>query len=636
MRSVFPYLALAGLLGAIGWAVSFGTLPPADFSFCNESEIKTIDPAIVTGQPEGRVIRGLFEGLVNWHPEDLHPIPGVADRWTISDDRLTYRFHIRPDAQWSDGSPVTSEDFVYSFRRFLHPATGAEYAYQLHYVRGARDFNHARVKVGESVEIELYKRPENALPDAPGVIVRGRLVDVEPPLPDNNDEPADDHAVEESESEADDIKRTYTVEIDGRMRRFRQREDERAEPSPDGGENYRWLLPDFEEVAIRAPDPATLIIELENPTPYFLTLTGFYPLFPVNRECVETHPFPSWTKPENLVCNGPYILESRRIRDRVRLRKNPYYWDRDNIHFETVDALAIESLTTALNMYLTGQLDYIPQVPATVVPTLLEQDRVDFNPTPYLGTYYYRINTTRPPLDNPLVRRALSRAIDREEIVTRVTRAGQLPGHSFVPPGLAGYEQALCEGYDPEEAKRLLAEAGYPGGRGFPANLEIMYNTHEMHKSIAELIQSQWKRVLGIDVKLQNQEWAAYLSHQRQLQYSVCRAAWIGDYPDPNTFLDMFVSDGANNQTGWGNAEYDRLIEAAAREAEPEARMALLHDAEEILMDELPIIPVYYYVSTFMVKPYVEGFYPNIQDVHPLQGMRIDTDKKRLAIESLR
>ena len=627
-RNVFPIAILMMLFVSLLWAVSFSTLPPADYTFSNNTEIKTIDPAIVTGAPEGRVIRGLFEGLVNWDPKNLHPVPGVAESWEISDDQLTYTFNIRDEARWSDGTEMTAADFVYSFRRFLHPKTAAEYAYQLFYVDRARDYTEANIKIGDRVEIELQEKPEGALPDAAGITLHGTLVAVEPPLP-----PVDENS-ETSAVEEENVRRTYTVEIEGRRRLFRKQNNATHGMAADGTENYAWLLLDFNEVGIHATGQRELVITLKNPTHYFLSLLGFYPLFPVNRTCVESHPFPAWTKPENLVCNGPFLLESRRIRDRIRMVKNPLYWNRENVHFNIVDILAVQSETTALNMYLTGQLDRVTQVPATVTPELLAEDRPDFQPTPFFGTYYYRCNTTRPPLDNPLVRKALSMAIDRREIVDKVTKAGQTPSLSFVPPGVEGYTRANCEGFNPEGARRMLAKAGYAGGRGFSTTFQIMYNTNEVHKAVAELIQSQWKKHLGIDVKLQNQEWAVYLSNTRQMKYWVARAAWIGDYLDPNTFLDMFVTDGANNQTGWSKKQYDQLIDSATRERDRNKRMRMLHDAERILMDELPVIPIYNYVTTGMVRPYVKGFYPNVQDVHPYVGMKIDQEQKRRVLKA--
>jgi oligopeptide transport system substrate-binding protein len=233
------------------------------------------------------------------------------------------------------------------------------------------------------------------------------------------------------------------------------------------------------------------------------------------------------------------------------------------------------------------------------------------------------LNTTRPPLDDRRVRHALSMAIDREEIVRVGTGAGEIPARSLVPPYLPEYRQQPTEGYGPVRAPVLLREAGYPEGRGFP-KLEIHYNTHEQHQAIAELVRKQWQRELGINVSLRNEEWGSYLDTQQQMKYSVSRRAWGGDYLDPNTFLNMYITDGDNNKTGFSNPEYDRLIDEAAKEVDETKRMDMLQQAERILMDELPIIPIFFYVSRNMVRPQIRGFYNNLQDDHPLRALRID------------
>ena len=603
MRRFAPYILIALAVAALVWAVSFGTLPPADLTFCNGDEIKTVDPAIVTGQPEGRIIRCIFEGLVSWDPKTLEPIPGQAQRWTISDDKLTYTFYIRKDAVWSNGEPVTADDIVWSMRRFLHPTTAAEYAYEWWYIEGAEKYTAMDVQPGDPVELEPPVDSPGTLPFDFDRVIRGTLKKIE------------DHG----ES------KVYVVNIDGKTRRFCKK------AAAANSEDYRWLTYDFRRVHIRAVDKRTVEIRLIHPTPYFLNLMGFYPIFPVNPRCVKQHGYPKWTKPENIVTNGPFRLKSRRIRDRIRMEKSPTYWDRDAVRLKLIDALAVKSYTTMLNLYMTGQADWISTVPGEVVQDLLKRKQGDFRPEPYLGTYYYRLNVRKGPLGDARVRRALAMSIDRREIVEKITKAGQVPAYSFVPANIAkftDYVPATCEPYDVEKARALLAEAGFPGGKGFP-KLSILYNSSEAHQSIAELIQSQWKRALGIDIGLQNQEWAAFLSSVRQGDYDIGRAAWIGDYVDPNTFLDMFVTDGANNQTGWSDPEYDRLIEAAQWETDETRRMAMFQEAETILMREMPIIPVYYYVSQSMVRPYVKGFYKNIQDVHPLKKVWIDEEEKR-------
>jgi len=542
IRSVLPPVLLALPLVAAVWALSRSTLPPADFTFNNGTEVATLDPAVVTGVPEGRVLRAIFEGLTIKDPATLEPLPGMAESWTISEDKLTYTFKIREDAYWTNGDQFTAHDFVYSWKRFLDPRTAAEYAYQLKYVEGARAWS-------ETID-------ENGSP-------------------------------------------TLSFE---------------------------------DTVGIRALDDFTLEVVLEKPTEFFIQLTGFYPLFPVNRRNIEEAQakYPGdawkleWLKPENIVTNGPYRVAFRRVNDRIRLEKFEDYWDAEAIAFESIDALAVENYMTGLNLYLQGDAQWLDVVPTTLVPRLLPRE--DYTPQPYFGTYFYRVNVTREPFDDPRVRRALALTIDRKRITEKITKSGQIPWYSFVPFGMPGYEYAemACES-DPDsaeytaqfeadcrEAARLLAEAGYgPGLEPLPT-IEILYNTSEAHRDIAEVVADSWQRNLGMTAKLLNQEWKVYLGSQTALDYDVSRSAWIGDYLDPNTFLDLFLSDGANNKTGWGNERYDELIYAAKKEADPAQRFEYFREAEAILMAELPVIPIYSYVTQNMLNPRVGGFPGNL------------------------
>lgn len=607
-RTLFGWGMLVLLLTGIGWATMGTSLPPADFTFNNGTEVRSVDPAIVNGSPEQRVVTALFEGLTRWHPETLEPMPGLAESWEISDDLLTYTFHMRESARWSDGTPVTADDIHYSMRRFLGPRTFAEYAFQAWYIKNARRYSQGGtgIEPGDAVEVEL-NLPVDAINTLRGQLLHGKLI-----------------ATEES---AKNDGRVFVVDIDGLEQRFRPGDDQvAAEQSPPGGQRWcRQVLLDFREVGVEVLDPLTLRMTLEAPTPFFLKLTGYYPLFPVNRKCVETYGSPQWTKPENIVNNGPFNIEFRRIRDRIRFVRSETYWNRDQVKLGIVDALAVESYTTSLNLFMTGVVDWIELPPAAALRILLQEDppRDDLNPAPFLGIYYYMLNTTRKPLDDLRVRKALSLALDREEITSKLLAAGEIPCLSLVPPSIEGYQAQESFPEDADEARRLMAEAGFPEGKGFP-RMDILYNTSEAHQAIAELIRNQWQRELGITVKTRNEEWASYLSSQRQKQYNVSRRAWIGDYADPNTFLDMFVTDGEQNNTGWSNAEYDRLIREAGREENPAKRFRLLEKAERILMDDLPILPIYFYVSKNMVKPYVRGFYNNIQNVHPLWAIWID------------
>ena len=523
---------------AIGFAAALAAGcggEPADFTYVCGAEPETLDPALMTGALEHRIATAIFEGLTTQHPETLEPLPGMAESWTVSPDKLTYTFTLRPNARWTDGSPVRAADFVWSWQRVLEPATASEYAYQLYYIKGAKAYFEAG---------------------------QAHLKDPKTPAP------------------------------------------------------------DFGAVGISAVDERTLVVTLENPTPYFLGLTAFMTYLPVNAACVEAHGS-GWTRPANIVSNGPYRLTSWRFNDRIRLTKNPDYWNAGQVQSETIDILPIEDVTAAYAAYEEGKVDFITTVPLKLVPPLIESGRTDFHVSPFLATYFYRFNCTRKPFDDVRVRRAFAMAIDKKEITEHVTRGGQVPTNAYCPAGLPGYTPPEGIAFDPEAARRLLRSA-YPDPATFPP-VKLLYNTSENHKGIAVVVQAQLKKNLGVKVELVNQEWKVYLHTVNELDYDIARGGWIGDYVDPNTFLDMFVTGGGNNRTGWSSADYDRLIDEARREPDAAARLALLRRAEAILVDDqVPIVPIYTYVVQNMYRNTVHGIYPNLLNLHPLQYIRVE------------
>jgi oligopeptide transport system substrate-binding protein len=630
---------LLGLLllatGAVAWTMHSQRLPKADFTFVNGTEIKSVDPQAITGQPEGRIVHALYEGLCNWNPETLDPTPGVAERWDISPDGRVYTFHLRAAARWSDATPVTAGDFVYSFRRLLDPETAADYTSQLWYLKNARKYTlgEAELAPGDLVEIELHARPAGALPFARRRLVYGKLQEILPSAtgaPTLADQAKPTSSGEATAKNAAPINthhpalpgRVFVVKIEGTEQRFRETATADLPLLP-GEQACRRVLLDFRTVGVEAIDARTLRVTLENPTPYFLSLTGFYPLFPVQQKCLETHGEPNWTRPENLVSNGAYRLAFRRVRDLIRLEKSKTYWNRANVKLRTIDALAIESQTTALSLYTTGEVDWLPGIPPTVIAPLMKERGDDLHLGNSFQTAFFRCNTTRKPLDDVRVRRALALAIDRHEIIRTITQAGETPAFSLVPPGVKDYPPQATFEYDLETARRLLAEAGYPGGRGFP-RIGILYNENEGNAALAQLLQAQWRQKLGIDISLQQEEWSSFLARARRGDYTIVRGGWIGDYRDPNTFLELFATDSPNNQTGWGNPRYDELLAAAEREVDAAKRWQFFREAEQILGREMPILPINFSISKNLVKPYVKGFYPNAMDTHPLDALSID------------
>lgn len=389
-------------------------------------------------------------------------------------------------------------------------------------------------------------------------------------------------------------------------------------------------ISDFAKVGARAPDPATLVIELNQPTPYFLSLLTHYTWWPVHPPTIEKHGgmterISEWTKPENFVGNGPFTLESWRINSSLYAKKNPLYRAPDavwlnGVHFLPIQADAEERAFRAGHLHLTSTV--LPHRIAWYRKNMPERMRFDTA----LGVYYYMLNTARKPLDDPRVRKALAYSINRELITEHVLKAGQKPAYHFTPPNTGGgYSSETRLPYDPELARKLLAEAGYPNGEGFPG-FEILYNTSESHRSIAVAIQQMWNKELGIDVSLYNQEWKVYLSTRESGDFDILRAAWFGDYDDPNTFLSLGETDNGNNHTNWSHPEYDALLEKAAIEEDPIERFEIFQQAEAILIEELPVIPIYFYVTSRLIHPSVVGWHANILDYHPYQSVRlIDT-----------
>ena len=380
-------------------------------------------------------------------------------------------------------------------------------------------------------------------------------------------------------------------------------------------------IDNFDQVGFRILDNWSLQITLTNPTPYFLSLLNHYSWFPVPISTIQKYgPVlergSRWTKLGRYVGNGPFTLEEWRLNDRVRVKRSATYWDAQNVRLNEIVFHTIDSNDIEERAFRSGQLHVTDSMPINRIDRYRREHPEFLRIDPYLGTYFYRVNVTRPVLNNRLVRRAFAMAIDRQSIVDRVTRGAQLPASCFTPPNTAGYTCESSIPYDVDLARKTLAQAGYPDGRGLPP-IEILFNTSENHKLIAEAVQQMWRQNLNAAATLVNQEEKVYFDSRRQMNYQVIRSTWIGDYVDPNSFLDLWVTNGANNQTGWSNTDYDRLIGEASQTGDQVARYAAFQKAEAILLEDAPILPVYFYTHAFLIRPSVKGWYPTILDHHP-------------------
>ena len=377
-----------------------------------------------------------------------------------------------------------------------------------------------------------------------------------------------------------------------------------------------------EEVGINVIDEKTLEVTLETPTAYFPQLLAFTTYVPLREDIVSANPEGWATNPETYVSNGPFKLVQWDMKDQLVFEKNENYWDKDSVKLESLTFKLVTDDTTAYSELKAGNFDMVNSVPTYEIEPGIEEGLVHVNPK--LGNYYFAINVgkqdtlsedVKEVLNNKLVRQALNLAIDRQEIIDNVGKAEQIPAYSFVPQGITdenGNDFASKEYYDPSDmegniakAKELLKEAGYENGNGIPT-IELMYNSEGAHKDICQIIQQNWEEI-GVNVELTNQEWAVFLNTRQQGDYQIARHGWIGDYIDPMTFLDLWVTGGGNNDCGFSNARYDELIAAAKVETDSAKRLEMLREAEDILMDEMPILPIYYYTTVTAANENVKG-----------------------------
>jgi oligopeptide transport system substrate-binding protein len=489
----------------------------------NRAEPADLDPETITTYTDDHIAYALFEGLTKLDAKTSAAVPDLAESWDVSPDGKTYTFHLRPEARWSDGTPVTAEDFVYSFHRILSPAFGSLYSYMLWPLKNAEAFNTGKVT-------------------------------------------------------------------------------------------------DFSTVGVKALNAVTLQVSLEKPTPYLPALATHNTWLPVQKATIEKfgrmdEKGTRWTRAGNLVGNGAFLLKEWTPNARIVVVKNPLYWDAANTRLNRIEFFPLERSDIEDLNFRSGQLHTTYGLPMAKVAAYRLHKPVDFRVDPVLADFFLFMNVSRPPLDNPKVRLALACGVDRDALMRDVTYGVYLPVRCLTAPNCGGY---TCRTQIPDDfakARQLLAEAGYPGGRGLPS-MEVQTGQDEVSLRLIEAIQAMWVKELGVHITIAQMETKTLYQNQQTKDYSIGLSGWQADYADPNTFLGTMVTGGGNNYAGWSNKEFDRLIEEAANTADNARRMEIFQKAEAILLGDTPIVPIYVQPNVYAINPAVRGWTTTVVGFH--------------------
>ena len=603
--------------------------------YVSGSEPQSLDPQVPTGQPEARVLMAFFDGLVEYHPKSMEAIPAIAESWEVSEDGTEYLFHLRKNATFSNGQPIKAGDFVYTFRRALSPELAAENAYLAYYVKYAEPYNSGYSFVKDKNGHFLHESDLE-----PGADPAAEA----PVKPDNFGADTEFHR------KMDEPMRV-TVPSDEKSRTKALEKNPQLKAAIDGKD----LVPvTAEDVGYEAVDDYTFRIKLLQPAPYFLGLLAHQYFRVVHPPTVEKFGT-QWTKPENIVTSGAYRLQAHRPYDEIIGVKDPTYWDAANVHLDRIEFYPLDEQTTMLNLYKAGRIDatYNHTVPSGWIENV-KSYKDEYLLFPEASIEYYAMNTTRAPMNDIKVRQAFALAVDREALAK--FRKTVKPLVDFTPEGIfPRYEEARTKVYgdllkknnippeqwkkrvfDPERARKLLGEAGFPvqqQGSGwtcptFPFDkVNVMYNTSESNKAIAEFLQAQWKQNLGIQVPINNMEWKTFLPTTKALEYGgFARRGWVADYMDPFTYLALFYSAKNDSSTGWHDPKYDKLLDDANKLNDPNARLEKLAEAEFLVMSQQIVIPLSTSGTNWIKKPYVRGLYPNAGTVHAWKFVYIERD----------
>lgn len=495
----------------------------------NSAEPASLDPQVATGVVESNIIRSLFEGLCVEDPRiDGSSVPGVAESWSANDDFTVWTFKLRESNQWSDGTPLTAEDFIFSYKRVLLPKFGAKYAGLLYLIKGSEDFNKGKTT-------------------------------------------------------------------------------------------------DFNTVGVKALDDYTLEISLKAPTPFLPELTKHYTWFPVPKHAIlregpidKKHT--NWTDYGKIVSNGPFKLKKWTFNYLIEVDRNPKYWDHENVKLNGIQFLPVSNFYTENRMFAAKQLHVTSTIPSEMIEYSKKNFAKNVRQETYLSSKFLRCHV-HGKLKDVRVREAISLAMPREDIVENLLKGGQKASYSLTPP-FGDYAPPKVSTFNLQRAKELMAEAGYPDGKGFP-EIDILTTKSESNVKIAEAIANILKRDLGIIVNIKKYEWQTYLAELSGLNYDLGTSGWTGDYIDPTTFLDMWRDGDGNNRTGWANKEYEAILDTAAQISDPKKRLAMLAEAEEMMLKEYPIINLNWNTSNYLLHEDVKGWYPLLLNSHPYKFVEL-------------
>ena len=623
------FAALSCSVGA-GKEPFFGkTTPPAQniFRYVTGDEPESLDPAISNGQPEARIYMALYDGLVEYDPKTLEPQPALAEHWQGNDDASEFKFYLRHNGRFSNGDPIDATDFVYSFRRGLAKETASRNAYLSYYIKYAEAFNEQKVFVRDP-QTGQFLKAKDFDEETPPEPLSGNALD--------KDEysAAVEHPANENNS--DFHKQLHTplrLTLPGDEKARNKAVD--ANPKLKAAIAGKELVPvKAEDIGVEAIDKYTLRISLVQPGPFFVGLLAHQLFRVVPRQVVEKWGS-QWTQPQHIVTSGPFKLKTWQPYDKLVVERDPMNWDAGSVKLDEIHFYPMSDNPTIMNLYKVGEIDAV--LNHTVPNAWLEVVRTkqDYMDGVEAAINYVLINVTQPPMNDVRVRKAFNFAVDKNAWAT--WRKVVKPLTAFTPEGIFnGYPQPKGDPFNPEEARRLLGEAGYPVIKKpdgsfscpkFPVDqVEYIYNTQESNKAMAEWMQAQWKQNLGITISLRNMEWRTFLNSRARLDYKgFARGAWGADYMDPFTFLSLFYTGGENG-TGWLDPKYVAMLDEANRTLDPKKRYELLAKAEKYLIDAQPMIPLDTAAVNWVKKPYVKGMYPNAGSLYPWKYVYIERD----------